>query len=59
MLVNRGKGAGGVVSVAAPIACVTVSPMSETTRSNEKRIVFILEDYVRTSFAGLILNAKR
>jgi len=52
-------GVGGAVLVAAPMAGVPVSAMSETTMNNEKRIIFILEDYVKTSFAGLILNAKK
>jgi hypothetical protein len=42
MLVNRDKGEGGAVSLAAPIAWVTMSPMSETAMSNERKIVFII-----------------
>ena len=58
MLLNRGAGVGGDISVAAPMARVAVSPMSEMTMNNERRIVFILEDYVAVPFAGLILNGK-
>jgi len=32
--------------------------MTETAMSKERKIVFILDDYVKASFAGLVLNAK-
>jgi hypothetical protein len=54
ILVNWDKDAGDAVSVAATMARVPVSAMSEKIMNYERRIVFILEDYVKTPFVGLI-----